>query len=274
MGNRKNQSRSRKRKAEQAQLLSPPQRSPAKAEHQLCVRWLLRTAKTVGYDQQTVLQLCQFWRATGMLLPFRLDAPVERMRGGGLQLRVERAHEWYEATEAYLRFGLVRAIGEEAAAALQCQGMTLHCMQPGDGPQPPHADLPLRLYDESDPQESAAQTTPENQHAASCWSVLLYAQDGPSTQLQTFTAAQHDRTLRSAQAQCELLVESYFIKMQVDLGSVLVMRGDVWHSAPRNDTLFPRVCVYGLYSSQTLDENPAQMTQATWPVGYLPSVEL
>ncbi len=191
----------------------------------------------------------------------REKARVEKMRGDGLQQRVE-GHPYWEATEAYMRYGLESAIGTELANELPCQGMSLHVMQPGDGPQPVHADLPLG--------------TPEaDAHAASCYSVLLYTLDGPSTQLATFSAAQHDLILQSDQAKCEMLVKEYlWMTQSVSMGSLLVMRGDVYHCAPRNFTQGHRVCVYGLFSPLSLTENPAQMSTVTWPLTINGVVEL
>ena len=290
MGTQKNKARSRKRKVEQPPgpassqaTLTDSEAEGEEPDDQVCARWSLRGAAAVGYPPQLVTQICNYWYTAGVQLAHNTlsavarqqhaaaaapAAVVEKMRQGGLQARIAFTDGQFASTQAYLQYGLETAIGKEAAALLPCQGMSLHVMQPGDGPQPPHADLPLRLYNEANRGESAAQTTRENEHAASCYSVLLYTQAGPSTQMQTFTAAQHDLTLRSGQAQWEMLVPQYFTKQQVDMGSLLVMRGDVWHSAPRNDTPLMRVCVYGLFSRQTLDENPAQMSRVTWPAGF------
>lgn len=277
--------------------------------HSVCARWHLLPLEELALDVGAVRSLCHAWHMEGVTLAahaLRMAAAaasrasaaaaaaaaagqrisyghahygeVETMREGGHMAKVAPSHSRFAATEALLRQGLEAALGQQAAdiaAGLPpLQGLSLHIMQPGEGPQPIHADLPLRVYSDADPQERAERGTAVNQHAAESWSVLLYTHDGPSTQVQTFTAQQHDEVLSCEQAQWEMLRKEYFVKVAVGAGTMLVMRGDVYHCAPRNTLSWARVVVYGLFSPQSMEDNPEQMQTVTWPTGLTGTVLL
>jgi len=248
MGSKKNALKRKRAEGERDTDLSALEESPDEP----CARWCLRGPEALGFRVEELQPLCIGLYSLG--LTTLADPNTMTMRGEGVQKNLNSdTCSYYDATEAYMRYGLECAIGEERARELPLQGMSIHVMRPGDGPQPTHADLSLGC-----PEDDA--------HAAECYSVLLYTCDGPSTQLPTLTAAQHDLAIKCRQAQRELLTKKYFWMMeQVSMGSLLVMRGDVFHSAPRNTLLRPRVCVYGLFSPVSLVQNPRQMSQVTWP---------
>jgi hypothetical protein len=299
MGSRKNKRQRRISPVQQEQLALQHAYT-----HAVCARWHLLPLGVLTSDVGAVQSLCRAWHMEGVSLAahaLRTAPPgprphisyghahhgeVESMREGGHMAKVSPSHGRFAATEELLRQGLEAALGQQAAAAAGAaagaaaaglpplQGLSLHVMQPGEGPQPIHADLPLRVYSDADAVERAERTTGLNQHATQSWSVLLYTHDGPSTQVQTFTAQQHDEVLSCEQAQWEMLRKEYFVKVAVAAGTMLVMRGDVYHCAPRNTLSYPRVVVYGLFSPQSMEDNPEQMQTVTWPTGLTGTVLL
>jgi hypothetical protein len=194
---------------------------------------MARLARQPG-ELAAVQMLALDWQwATNTLIEHTSADDQRYIRGGGLQVPVPPTHHLYAATEQHMRRGLAYALGLDQLR-LRLGNMLQLVARPGEGGQPLHADLPL-------------DTESDRAFAARCYSALFFPKSCESTILPTLSAIQHDRALVCTREQQRLLKPIHFFTVHIRAGTLILLRGDVFHAAPKNFEATTRVAIYAMF---------------------------
>jgi len=207
----------------------------------------------IGAEQYQ--RLCQAWCTMAQAE----EHITGSIRSGGTQLSVPLSHPLREHTEMCLRWGLRYAIGSAAARALHLVDMAQLRTAPNDGPMPLHTDM-------------AMMTAKQRQHAARCYSVILFPHDCQSTILPRLSGEEQDAVgLQNARVAAHMCRSSNFTTYAVTAGTMLVFRGDMLHASPKNRSTADRIAIYAMFSTTT---DVTQFDTAFFPVGFKHTVDL